>query len=599
MTWASIIWTLVALRLLAMGVSARRGLVGVPRGTGRHDASGYTVVTAPGGRLDPADVAAACSHAASEGLDIVHLVPGAAPAGYAVVLGQLIDRAVRSRSTSGGSVGTAFALVVRDDLLHRAGLDVRPARTDPARHVVLARRLARYGAVGYVQAPGSTLYHDPFLDRAAVGEAYGTDLYTVFSVPFMLAFVAAGPLVAPLSGWSCVVLFHGQVLAACAGTPVRVVRSGVLVEGALRWFDLLAGWARALLQRPRRLLFEDAAPLRAWYQAEIARGTEHFFEEPARICPLCSSTQLKKHLAVGDIWQGKPGTLRLDACRECRHVFQNPRLSLDGLGFYYRDFYDGLGEDGIELLFDAEGQPYGPRADFVLDHGRPSSWLDVGCGHGHFCQAIKERLPAAKVDGLDLSDGVEDARRRGWLDEAHTGLFPEMAQELAGTYDVVSMSHYLEHTRDPQAEVRAAATVLKPGGMLFIEVPDPSSWLGHALGRFWLPWFQPQHQHFVQHEALQRLMREEGLEPIASQRAEAHIPTEGVLGAVAVLSMLAPTPEFPWRPTATLPRRMWHSLVWGVGAPLLLLGVLVDRLTAPALARMGASNAYRALARKR
>ena len=41
MTWASIIWTLVALRLLAMGVSARRGLVGVPRETGRHDGSGW------------------------------------------------------------------------------------------------------------------------------------------------------------------------------------------------------------------------------------------------------------------------------------------------------------------------------------------------------------------------------------------------------------------------------------------------------------------------------------------------------------------------------------------------------------------------------
>ena len=160
------------------------------------------------------------------------------------------------------------------------------------------------------------------------------------------------------------------------------------------------------------------------------------------------------------------------------------------------------------------------------------------------------------------------------------------------------MSHYLEHTRDPRAEVMAAATTLRPGGLFFVEVPDPSSWLGRMLGRFWLPWFQPQHQHFVQHDALEKLMREAGLEPIASHRAEAHLPTEGVLGAVSVLSMLAPTPELPWRPPATLPRRMWHSIVWGFGAPLLLLGVLLDRLTAPLLARIGASNAYRLLARK-
>ena len=415
----------------------------------------------------------------------------------------------------------------------------------------------------------------------------------------MLAMTAVGPFFAGWVGWVAVALLHLQVPIALIGAPVRSAPSGWFVEGVLWGPDIFARWLRSILQEPRRLMAEDAALLRPWYEEAVRDGLDRFFEPRAATCPMCDGTSLRKHLEVGDIWQGKPGRFRLDKCSDCGHVFQNPRLSLEGLGYYYRDFYDGLGEDGVEVLFDSEAQPYADRADFVLAHGAPEAWLDVGCGHGHFCHTIKEKLPDARVDGLDLSDGVEDARRRGWLDTAHTGLFPSLADGLAGAYDAVSMSHYLEHTRDPKAEVAAAAQVLRPGGLFFVEVPDPSSWFGNLFRPFWLPWFQPQHQHFVQLDALEDLMRAHGLQPLSRQRAEAHLPTEGILGAVSVLARLAPTPEFPWRPRPSRLVRAWNSVVWGFGGPLLLAGVLFDKLGAGLLTRSGASNTYRVVARKR
>ena len=63
-------------------------------------------------------------------------------------------------------------------------------------------------------------------------------------------------------------------------------------------------------------------------------------------------------------------------------------------------------------------------------------------------------------------------------------------------YDVVSMHQYLEHTREPLEELKAANRVLKVGGYLLIEVPNPDSLLGVVLRSFWLAWFQPQHLHF-------------------------------------------------------------------------------------------------------
>jgi len=597
MTLPLFIWTLIALRLLVLGLAARRGLAAVVPPRQHHAPDGFTWVVAPGAHVDDGDLLAACSHAAAEGLDIVHLVPGTAPASYLVTTGQLIDRALRAPTTAGG-VGAACALVVRDEVLHRSRLDPGPARVDVARHVVFARRLGRYGSAGFVQARWSWLDEDPFDDRAAVEEAYGTDLYTVFSIPLMLLLTGIGPWVAGWAGWVALLIFLLQPAMASLGTPFRVGPSSLVVELMLRWVDTLARWLRALVQRPRRLLDEDAAPLRAMYAEELAGGTERFFEAPAMSCPVCAASQLREHLVLQDIWQGKPGRFRLDGCESCGHIFQNPRLSIDGLGFYYRDFYDGLGEDGIDSMFDAQVHAYDARAALAISQVAPRSWLDVGCGHGHFANVIKGLLPDAQVDGLDLSDGVNDAKRRGFIDAAHLGLFPELAPSLAGQYDVVSMSHYLEHTREQRDEIAAAATALRPGGVLLVEVPDPSSWLGRRLGRFWLPWFQPQHQHFIQHDALQAMMREEGLQPVASHRAEAHIASEAILGTVAVLSMLSPTPEHPWHPAPGLGRRVWHSVVWGLGTPLMLLAVVVDKVSAGVLARSGASNAYRIVARK-
>jgi len=599
MVWLFILlWAVVAVRLISIGLDARRGLRGVPLPHLNQEPAAAVLVAAPDVSVHPDDVAAARSDMTARGLDVVHLLPGAAPASYALGIGRLIDGDLSREHSSGSAAGTAFALLTTPEVLEMAGGAGR-ATEDAARHVRLARRLGRYGRIGYVQAPRSRLDDDPLAERATIGEAYVSDLFLVFSTPLMLVLTALGPWLAPVTGWLALGALHAQVPLALIGAPVRIEPSNLLVETAIRWLDVFGRWARAMTQTPRRLLAEDAAPKRAWYAEAIAGGMDHLFDPRRDTCPICGSDALTKQLEIGDIWQGKPGRFRLDRCRGCEHVFQNPALSIAGLEYYYGDFYDGLGEDGIELLFDNDGHPYEERIDMVLDRGTPAAWLDVGCGHGHLCRTLKRREPTMTVDGLDLSESVDDAARRGWLDTAHRGLFPELAASLRGQYDAVSMSHYLEHTRDPRAEVAAAAEVLRPGGFFLVEVPDPSSWWGRFAGRFWLPWFQPQHQHFVPLERLEAICREHGMEPLGAHRAKAHMANDGTLGAVAVLVSLAPTPEFPWRPPVTSWARWRTSLVWGFGGPLLLLGVLFDLTVGRVIGRYGANNTYRMVARKR
>jgi SAM-dependent methyltransferase len=338
---------------------------------------------------------------------------------------------------------------------------------------------------------------------------------------------------------------------------------------------------------------------RASYQAELARGVERFLEPRRETCPWCGSTDLSVRLRTSDLIQRKPGRFTLEQCETCRHIFQNPRLTPAGLDFYYRDFYDGLGQKQTEEVFNTAGRSYQGRADMLKSFTTPKAWLDVGAGHGHFCKHAREVWPDTVFDGLDQSVSVEEAQRRGWIDHGYRGEFIALTNELAGRYDVVSMHHYLEHTREPLDELDAAAKILPAGSHLLIELPDPESSFGRALGRWWLPWFQPQHQHLIPVRNLVRALTDRGFSAVAIERGPAHQGVDLFFGLVLALIALAPDPRLPW--LATEPtgwRRLRHSTVWAVGRPLLVITHLLDELLRQVVRRTRGGNTYRVLARK-
>ncbi|MFD0268067.1 class I SAM-dependent methyltransferase [Streptomyces sp. NPDC127106] len=343
------------------------------------------------------------------------------------------------------------------------------------------------------------------------------------------------------------------------------------------------------------------AALRAAYRRELAEGTGVFFEARQHRCPWCGSARLGGRLRTTDLLQHKPGEFSLDRCHDCGHVFQNPRLSERGLAFYYRDFYDGLGEERLGGVFAGRTAAYRARAESVRPHlAGPAEWLDVGTGHGHFCASAGEVLPDVVFDGLDRSDGAELAQGAGRVRHGHRGAFTELAGRLPGAYDVVSMFHYLEHATDPQAELEAAQAVLRPGGLLVVDVPDPESRWARLLGRWWLPWLQPQHLHLVPVGNLRRRLTETGFTVLAEEHAQAHDAVDLVAAAWLALDGLAPREDLPWLPEPPgAARRVLRGAALLAGVPLLLAATLLDRTVARPLAqRWGLTNAYRLVARR-
>ncbi|MFI9149187.1 class I SAM-dependent methyltransferase [Streptomyces sp. NPDC053367] len=172
-------------------------------------------------------------------------------------------------------------------------------------------------------------------------------------------------------------------------------------------------------------------------------------------CPWCGSRSLRT----------RPGSPAVDECRDCAHVFQNPRQVCLPL-------FDAR-TDGVRAAVTRLRHRLAARA--MLPFPEPESWLDVGTGHADFPETARMVFPYTAFDGVDATPRVAHARAAGRVEEAHVGPLtaPEVLTRLRARYDVVSLLHHLEHTTDPRAELRAALTALRPGGHVLIETTDP------------------------------------------------------------------------------------------------------------------------------
>ena len=210
----------------------------------------------------------------------------------------------------------------------------------------------------------------------------------------------------------------------------------------------------------------------------------------------------------------------------------------------------------------------------------------------------KEYLPDTVFDGLDMSESIEEAERRGWIDQGYRGMFPELAPELEGQYDVVSMHHYLEHTREPYEELDAISRVLVPGGHVLIELPNPECRWGRTFKSFWLPWFQPQHQHLIPIGNLEKALEDRGFEIVAEDRGEAEQAVEFLAATFFLVDGAAPVTKLPWLPETGLKGQIRRGVIFTLAMPLVPIAVAVDNILHLFMKRTAGGNGYRVLARK-
>lgn len=203
-------------------------------------------------------------------------------------------------------------------------------------------------------------------------------------------------------------------------------------------------------------------------------------------------------------------------CGSCGLKFQHPMPDATGLAAIYDGgYYDALYP---EHQLEEQKRLFAHRLSRLepLAGGGPLRILEVGSGRGVFLEAALEL--GHLVTGQDISSDATSAISRRLGATVLTG--PLEALRLPGSaFDLVHMNHVLEHIPDPGRALREIARILRPGGVLYVEVPRQSNILnklsGLMAGKEFGFTYHPGHLYLFSPQSLKKLMTDSGLPPVS------------------------------------------------------------------------------------
>lgn len=261
-------------------------------------------------------------------------------------------------------------------------------------------------------------------------------------------------------------------------------------------------------------------------------------------CPNCGSKSRELlHEDLGDlVFYSAPGKWRLYCCRQCQSAYLDPRPNQETIGQAYKSYFThGSPEDRTKTALRgflrslANGyrnrryggcrspayragywvirflNPVAALLDRLMRHmprvdDREKKLLDVGSGNGQFL--LDAQKTGWRATGLELDPKAVAVSRALGLHVIHGGI--EMMDDFENEFDVITLSHVIEHLHNPRSAIEACFRALKPGGMLWLETPNIGS-LGHKLyGRWWRGLEPPRHLVIFSRDALANLLMQAG-----------------------------------------------------------------------------------------
>lgn len=192
-----------------------------------------------------------------------------------------------------------------------------------------------------------------------------------------------------------------------------------------------------------------------------------------RCCPACgsdSANPLRKiELTVPDDF-GLQDKFWINACKQCGMVFHNISVQ-DDREQYYESY---TGTETIDYAVSEEQKRFNELTMNFLMHAGLSDTntqiLDVGCSFGLTLMSLKK----AGFGNLYAIDPDRSAIR--YLERngipGQTGSASDNFPELNGRFDLIILRHVIEHLYSPLSVIENVRSWLKPGGKIYIEVPD-------------------------------------------------------------------------------------------------------------------------------
>lgn len=236
-------------------------------------------------------------------------------------------------------------------------------------------------------------------------------------------------------------------------------------------------------------------------------------------CLVCKSNQLQTLLTATDYTVSQQA-FDIVQCKQCAHTFTQRVPEQDAIGPYYAaasyvshsDTQEGL----INKLYHRiRNITLANKKRLVqkTTNKKQGILLDVGCGTGAFINTMK--MAQWHVTGLE-----PDASARAKAASLY-GIEPLPSHEIfnlpAQQYDAISMWHVLEHVHQLHEYIEQLKLLLKDDGVLFVAVPNSTSYDAAHYGKHWAAYDVPRHLYHFTPNSMQYLMAQHGLKIKATQ----------------------------------------------------------------------------------
>lgn len=250
----------------------------------------------------------------------------------------------------------------------------------------------------------------------------------------------------------------------------------------------------------------------------LARGVGPIATEEVPCCPVCGGRD-KDRLAVGFDYEllTCSNPWRMVRCRDCGHVWLDPRPAIDTLGIIYpKEYYAYNYEQQINRIAvwgKRQLDRRKLRGILRLLGRRPRSFLDIGCGQGRYLRTMaRGGLSRDRIFGLELDEPIVRVLSAEGF-RAFACRVEQCDTIPPGEIDLATMFHVIEHVDDPRAVAAKVASWLSPGGVFAVETPNIDSLDARRFAdTYWGGYHIPRHWNLFTPSTLARLLDDCGLE---------------------------------------------------------------------------------------
>ena len=227
---------------------------------------------------------------------------------------------------------------------------------------------------------------------------------------------------------------------------------------------------------------------------------------PSRSCPVCGGNHKKPlfhqtfaRLSEGSLLDGYDVVV----CGECGMGYADGIPPQSEFDRYYASMskYEFADRAGVQNEWDL--QRFGDIASILEPYTNPAqSILDFGCATGGQLAEFKRR-GFQRLLGVDPSSTCAQATQELYGVNAESRCLSSTSAP-GEQHDLVLMIAVLEHLRDVRPSLESMKQYLRPGGLLYVELPDAARYHEHFSAPF--QFFSMEHINFFSATSLKRLL---------------------------------------------------------------------------------------------